>query len=189
MRANSPSNSNCALRLKDDGTGSNERRPRGAEGREIAPRRGPLRAFLIGSLEMFWGGVDAADPRWPRPTSSSSRGAFCSRERRLELHSRVRSAPLGIGGARRGPLRPAAPLFCGVRGGGLSKSATKAPRAGIGSERRRGIPTILLARLGSVGAFVADLDSRRPRAGRGGRPRVGRRARRPPGRPRPSASA
>ena len=46
-----------------------------------------------------------------------------------------------------------------VRGEGVSKSATKAPRAGIGGKRRRGISTILLARSGSIRAFVADLDN------------------------------
>ena len=68
-----------------------------------------------------------------------------------------------------------------VRGEGVSKSATKAPRAGIGGKRRRGISTILLARSGSIRAFVADLDNppgadrpgrgvRGPGGGRGGCP-------------------
>ena len=43
-------------------------------------------------------------------------------------------------------------------GGGVSKSATKAPRAGIGREEKRGISTILFRRSGSILAFVADLD-------------------------------
>ena len=41
----------------------------------------------------------------------------------------------------------------------VSKSATKALRAGIGREKKRGIPTILLRRSGTIGAFVADLDT------------------------------
>ena len=45
-----------------------------------------------------------------------------------------------------------------TRGGVVSKSATKAPRAGIGRGGNRGISTILLARPDSIGAFVADLD-------------------------------
>ena len=50
-----------------------------------------------------------------------------------------------------------------TRGGVVSKSATKALRAGIGREEKRGISTFLLARSGSIGAFVADLDKRRRR--------------------------
>ena len=67
------------------------------------------------------------------------------------------------------------------RGGGVSKSATKASRGGIGREEKRGISTILLARSGSIRAFVADLDNPPARTGREGRPRVGRRAQRPSG--------
>ena len=54
-----------------------------------------------------------------------------------------------------------------VRGGGVSKSVAKALRAGIGGEKKRGISTILLARSGSIGAFVADLDNPPPQTGRG----------------------
>ena len=54
-----------------------------------------------------------------------------------------------------------------TRGEVVSKSATKALRTGIGGERRRGISTFLLARSGSVGVFVADLDKLPPRTGRG----------------------
>ena len=59
-----------------------------------------------------------------------------------------------------------------IQGGGVSKSATKAPRVGISGERRRGISTILFRRSGSIGAFVADLDNwrRRGPCGEGGRP-------------------
>mgnify|MGYP000990613220 CR=1 FL=1 len=45
-----------------------------------------------------------------------------------------------------------------VRGGGVSKSVAKAPRAGIGREEKRGISMILLARFGAIGAFATDLD-------------------------------
>ena len=41
----------------------------------------------------------------------------------------------------------------------VSKSATKALRAGIGREKKRGISTILFRRSGAIGAFVADLDT------------------------------
>ena len=47
----------------------------------------------------------------------------------------------------------------------MSKSATKAPRAGIGRGGNRGISTILLARPDSIRAFVADLDTDRVRTG------------------------
>ena len=47
----------------------------------------------------------------------------------------------------------------------MPKSATKAPRAGIGRGGNRGISTILLARPDSIGAFVADLDTDRVRTG------------------------
>ena len=60
-----------------------------------------------------------------------------------------------------------------IRGGDLSKSVAKAPRAGIDREQNRGISTILLARSGAMGAFATDLDNSRrrgPDGGRGGRP-------------------
>jgi len=59
-----------------------------------------------------------------------------------------------------------------TQGGGVSKSATKAPRAGIGREGKRGISTFLLARSGSIRAFVADLDNPR-RCGPPGTPGKG----------------
>ena len=61
-------------------------------------------------------------------------------------------------------------------GGGVSKSATKALRAGIGRGGKRGISTILLARSGAIGVFATDSDKQR-RRGLGRRPRqVPRRA-------------
>ena len=68
-----------------------------------------------------------------------------------------------------GCLRGAGGAPVATRGGGVSKSATKALRAGIGREEKRGISTFLLARSGSIGAFVADLDKLPPQAGWGGR--------------------
>ena len=59
-----------------------------------------------------------------------------------------------------------------VRGGGVSESVAKAPRAGIGGEKKRGISTFFLRRSGAIGAFATDLDKRRrhgPREGRRGR--------------------
>ena len=52
----------------------------------------------------------------------------------------------------------------------MSKSVAKAPRAGIGREKKRGISTILLRRSGAMGAFATDLDKRRRRGPREGRP-------------------
>ena len=40
-----------------------------------------------------------------------------------------------------------------------SKSVAKALRGAIGREKKRGIPTILLARSGSIRAFATDLDN------------------------------
>ena len=51
----------------------------------------------------------------------------------------------------------------GGPGRGVSKSVAKAPRAGIGREKNRGISTILLARSGVIGAFATDLDKQRRR--------------------------
>ena len=58
-----------------------------------------------------------------------------------------------------------------VRGGGVSESVAKAPRGGIGREKKRGISTILSARFGSIGTFATDLDKRRRRGPAGGAPR------------------
>ena len=51
-----------------------------------------------------------------------------------------------------------------VRGGGVSESVAKAPRAGIGGEKKRGISTILFRHPGSIRAFATDLDNSTPRA-------------------------
>ena len=56
-------------------------------------------------------------------------------------------------------LRVAGGAPVAIQGRGVSKSATKAPRAGIDGEQKRGISTILFRRSGSIGAFVADLDN------------------------------
>ena len=71
-----------------------------------------------------------------------------------------------------------------IRGGGVSKSATKALRAGFGRGGKRGISTILLARSGPIGVFVADLDKRR-HSGRAGRASAGRAPGPPPKRTTP----
>ena len=49
-------------------------------------------------------------------------------------------------------------------GRGVSKSVAKAPRAGIGRGRKRGISTILLRRRNSIRAFATDLDNGAPPA-------------------------
>ena len=60
----------------------------------------------------------------------------------------------------------------------MSKSVAKAPRVGIGREKKRGISTILLARFGAIRAFATDLDKRRRRGLPGGAPWAGQRPRR-----------
>ena len=45
----------------------------------------------------------------------------------------------------------------------MSESVAKAPRAGIGDEKKRGISTILLRHPGSIRAFATDLDNSTPR--------------------------
>ena len=45
----------------------------------------------------------------------------------------------------------------------MSKSVAKAPRAGIGREKKRGISTILFRCFGAIRAFATDLDNLRPR--------------------------
>ena len=76
--------------------------------------------FLVGSPEMLRGGAGAADaqdviagPLLVEMCISLSSGAFCTRERRLELHFRVRSARLGTCRGRRpsprGRVRPRSP--------------------------------------------------------------------------------
>ena len=45
----------------------------------------------------------------------------------------------------------------------MSESVAKAPRAGIGGEKKRGISTILLRHPGSIRAFATDLDNSTPR--------------------------
>ena len=50
-----------------------------------------------------------------------------------------------------------------VRGGGVSESVAKAPRAGIDGGQKRGISMILFRRSGATGAFATDLDKRRRR--------------------------
>ena len=61
-----------------------------------------------------------------------------------------------------------------IRGGGVSKSATKASRGGIGGEKEYGISTFF-RRFSGVEVFVADLDNPRRHGPPGGAPRAGRR--------------
>ena len=57
-----------------------------------------------------------------------------------------------------------------ARDGIVSKSVAKAPRTGIGPEKKHGISTILLRRSDSIRAFATDLDKQRRRGPRPGRP-------------------
>ena len=73
------------------------------------------------------------------------------------------SGPYPAGSARLGSVRWDVWGSWDSSGRGVSKSATKAPRAGIGREEKPGISTILFRRSGAIGAFVADLDNLRHR--------------------------
>ena len=129
----------------------------------------PRSAFLPGP----WIG-DCASPTHPEPV----------RIRSCRMNTPGSGAPRSCDRSRRAsPAPPAGRLFwgclCGAggapgvtRGGGVSKSATKAPRGGIGREEKRGISTFLLARSGSIRVFVADLDNPPPQAP-GGTSRTG----------------
>ena len=65
----------------------------------------------------------------------------------------------------------------------MSKSVAKAPRAGIGCEKKRGISTFLFRRSGAIGAFATDLDKLRPRGPLAGMRPTQRRPQRAPRRP------
>ena len=105
---------------------------------------------LRGSSEPL-GGSPTASPVPPVPPRRGIHPRWCGR---------------GLGNW--GPLSPAKLTRDGaggapgaVRGGGVSESVAKTPRAGIGVEKKRGISTILLARSSAIGAFATDLDNRR----------------------------
>ena len=100
-------------------------------------------------------------------------------------HQKRRSAGPGRRGGGDGRARDGASgAPVAVRGGGVSESVAKAPRGGIGREKKRGISTILLRLSGAMGAFATDLDKQRRRGPREGWPWAGRRPRRAPRRPR-----
>ena len=113
-----------------------------------------------------------------------SRRAFCLREQRLELHSRVRSARLGAGGSRRGrrPTRGAPPGD--PRRHRLSESVAKARIPPKHRKRIVDIPRFFSRPIPARGAFATDSDNRCRRGSPGGAPRVGRRPRREPPAPR-----
>ncbi len=99
-----------------------------------------------------------------------SRGAFCTREWRLELHFRVRSARLGVGGARRG-LRSTRGGPSGACGGRrLSKSVAKARIAPERAERIVDIPRFYPPPIPPRDAFATDLDTTPPQTATGAPP-------------------
>ena len=114
------------------------------------------------------GGVRPPAVRRGLLSPSRQEGPWSGRDRRDGAGGRVRG---GAGGA------PGT-----VRGGGVSESVAKAPRVGIGREKKRGVSTILFRRFGAIRAFATDLDKRRthgplhgrrPRRSPRSRPRVG----------------
>ena len=88
-----------------------------------------------------------------------SRRAFCLREQRLELHSRVRSARLGAGGSRRGlrPTRGAPPGD--PRRRRLSESVAKARIEPGRAQGIVGIPRFFSRPIPARSAFATDLDT------------------------------
>ena len=98
--------------------------------------------------------------------TSHSRCAFCSRERRLELHFRVRSAPLGVRG--RPPRSPSDPWrpFRGPRRRRLSKSVAKSPIAPRCTKRIVDIPRFFSPPIPARSAFATDSDMTPPHAPR-----------------------
>ena len=91
-----------------------------------------------------------------------SRRAFCLREQRLELHSRVRSARLGAGGSRRGrrPTRGAPPGD--PRRHWLSESVAKARIPPKHRKRIVDIPRFFSRPIPARSAFATDSDTPRP---------------------------
>ena len=86
----------------------------------------------------------------------------------------------GDGGGRACGGAAGAPVV--TRGGGVTESVAKAPRAGIGRGGKRGISTFLFRCSDAIGAFATDSDNPRRRGPPGGAPRDERRPwRAPPG--------
>ena len=121
-------------------------------------------------------GAEPLDDKGPRGRDGKSRprGSSCIRmltrttsylsyRAASRSAARFRCAP-GLTSWRGG----ASGAFETIRGGSASKSVAKAPRDGIGHEKKRGISTFLLARSGSIRAFATDLDNCATRAPRRG---------------------
>ena len=127
------------------------------------------------------GSRTGAAPYYCAPSPSTTRLSIVQRALLVEVAGNRRLL-LGLAavGCRRGGAGGAPGT---TRGGQLSKSVAKAPRAGIGREKKRVISTILLRHPGAIGAFATDLDKRRRRGPLGGAPRVGWRSRGPHRRP------
>ena len=127
--------------------------------------------------------IPGADGRYqPRSLDSSWPIRFSDHSLSLS-HRERRSAGPDRRGEAGGRARDGAGGAPGAfRGRGASESAAKAPRDGIGGERKRGISTIIFRCFSGAGVFVADLDDPRRCGPPGGAPRGGRRPRRaPPG--------
>ena len=123
-----------------------------------APR--PRRAIGHGGH----GGRDGRDGRDGRAESARDRGPVSAAPfRPLTRSFSSCSGPYPAGSARLGSVRWDVWGSWDSSGRGVSKSATKAPRAGIGREEKPGISTILFRHSGAIGAFVADLDNLRHR--------------------------
>jgi len=109
-----------------------------------------------------WSATTAASPFLVEMRILPSRRAFCLREQRLELHSRVRSARLGAGGSRRGrrPTRGAPPGD--PRRHWLSESVAKARIPPKHRKRIVDIPRFFSRPIPARGAFATDSDTPPP---------------------------
>ena len=119
--------------IRGERAGASGRAAAGFASTSLNPRARLLEVRARGLSDVLVGrGVRRPDVE---TCTSHSRCAFCSRERRLELHFRVRSAPLGVrGGAHRG-RRPTRGATLGDRGGAGCPNPLQSPRSRRGARR------------------------------------------------------
>ena len=139
--------------------------------------------FSPGRRRCSGAGSAPRSTRTAPPATSSPRCAFCTREQRLELHFRVRSARLGVRGRPPrpppGPRRPSGGPSAAPRQRKLSKSVAKARIAPECRKRNVDIPRFCSTPIPPRDAFATDLDTP-PSRSVPGAPPVSSHARPPP---------